>query len=203
MGVHGILPLLDPAAHKATYADLLVLGEDVRAEILGGAIEVGPAPLPRHSRAQRVLARQIGGPFDDDHGVGGPGGWWIFIEVEVELSVHDVVRPDVCGWRRERLPDPWDDRPIRVAPDWVCEVLSPSNAANDRVKKRRLYAAHAVPYYWLVDPGTRTLEALHLRDGVWVELGSWGDGDVVRIAPFSEIELDVERLFPPHPDAAG
>jgi Uma2 family endonuclease len=71
------------------------------------------------------------------------------------------------------------------------------------VKKRRLYAAHAVPYYWLVDPGTRTLEALHLRDGVWVELGSWGDGDVVRIAPFSEIELDVERLFPPHPDAAG
>jgi Uma2 family endonuclease len=188
---------VDPARTKATFADLLALGEGDRAEVIDGAVRIAPAPPPRDSRAQRVLGRCIGGPFDDEDGDGGPGGWWIFIEVDVQLAIHDVVRPDVCGWRRGRLVDPWDTRPITAVPDWICEVLSPSNAVTDRVTKRRLYARHRVPYYWLVDPGARTLEALHLRDDVWVELGSWGDGDIVRIDPFADIELDVGRLFPP------
>ena len=61
--------------------------------------------LPKHSKAQRALGRFVGGPFDDDDGRGGPGGWWIFVEVDVALSVHDIVRPDLAGWRRERLAD--------------------------------------------------------------------------------------------------
>jgi Uma2 family endonuclease len=102
-------------------------------------------------------------------------------------------------WPGDRAGASRNTRPITVAPDWVCEVLSPSNPATDRVKKRRLYAHHHVPYYWLVDPAFRTLEALHLRDELWVELGSGGDGDIVRIDPFAEVELDVRRLFPPTP----
>src|SRR5690349_16010734 len=113
----------------ATYADLLSLPDDTRAEIIAGTIMTMPAPLPRHSRVQRVLSRLVGGPFDDDDGAGGPGGWWILLEVDVELDVHDVVRPDLFGWRRERLADPWDTRPIAVSPDWICEVLSPSTTA--------------------------------------------------------------------------
>jgi hypothetical protein len=53
---------------------------------------------------------------------------------------------DLAGWRRERLPSPWDERPIDVAPDWVCEVVSPSNAAHDRVRKRALYVHAGAPY---------------------------------------------------------
>ena len=109
----------------------------------------------------------------------------------------NIVRPDIAGWRRARLVDPWDRRPIDVTPDWVCEVISPSNAAHDRVTKRRLYARHKVPYYWLVDPMQRTLEVLKLVDGQWLELGSWGDGDVMSVEPFSDVELEVSRLFPP------
>src|SRR5690242_15555671 len=101
-----------PAGRLATYEDLLRLGDDVRAEILDGQIVVSPAPLPRHSRTQRALSRFVGGPFDDDDGRGGPGGWWIFVEVDVRLSAHDVVRPDLAGWRRERLPKPGSARPI-------------------------------------------------------------------------------------------
>lgn len=185
------------AKKPATYEDLLAYPEDVRAEIVAGEIRVLPSPRPRHSRAQRTLGRYVGGPYDDDDGRGGPGGWWILLEVDVRLSEHDIVRPDVSGWRRERLPEPWDVRPIDVAPDWVSEVLSPSNAKHDRLVKRRLYAKHGVPYYWLVDPGARTLEALPLVDGSWHEIGVYGDGDVVRIEPFADIELDVGRLFPP------
>jgi len=90
-------------------------------------------------------------------------------------------------------------RPIDVTPDWICEVISPSNASNDRVNKRRLYATHAVPFYWIVDPEERTLEALRFdaMSNVWVETGSYDDASVARIAPFEAIELEVGRLFPP------
>ena len=189
--------MADPARKLATYDDLLALPEGVKAEVIRGAVVTVPAPLPRHSKVQRSLSRFVGGPFDDDDGHGGPGGWWILLEVDVRFDRHDVVRPDLAGWRRERLRAPWDVRPIDVVPDWICEVISPSNGRHDRITKARLYAEYGVPALWLADPDQRVLEALVLRDGVWVEAGRFGDGDVVRIPPFEAVELDVGRLFPP------
>lgn len=186
------------ARKLATYADLEALPEDVRAELVGGVIVTMPAPLPRHSKTARALGRFIGGPYDDDDGYGGPGGWWIFPDVDVYFGPHDTMRPDVSGWRRERLPSPGETRPIKVAPDWICEVLSPSNEAHDRVYKRNLYAAADVGYYWLINPAERVLEALALRGGQWIELGAYDDSaTAVRIDPFPEVELDVSRLFLP------
>ena len=147
--------MASPQRKLATYADLLELPDDTHAEVLGGEIVLAPAPLPRHSQAQGSARRFIGGPFHDDDGRGGPGGWWIFVEVDVALGPNDIVRPDLAGWRRERLPQPGRVRPIEVVPDWVCEVLSPSTAARDRIIKRRLYAQAGVPYYWLIDPELR------------------------------------------------
>lgn len=194
--------MASPQRKLATYADLLALPEDVRGEVLAGELTLSPAPLPRHSKAQGSARRFLGGPFDDDDGRGGPGGWWIFVEVDVALGPHDIVRPDLVGWRRERLPQPGTMRPIQVAPDWVCEVLSPSTAARDRVAKRRLYAQAGIPYYWLIDPELRLLEALALREGVWVELGVFDETASARIAPFDAVELEIGRLFLPK-DADG
>lgn len=185
------------AIKLATYEDLLSYPEDVRAEVIAGRIVVTPSALPRHAKVQGSVSRFIGGPYDDDDGRGGPGGWWLFGEVDVELSPHDVVRPDVAGWRRERLPKPGRVRPIKVVPDWVCEVVSPSNAKYDTVIKRELYARAGVPYYWLIDPEQRVLTALALRDGLWLELGAWDDSAKVRIEPFPAVELEVERLSLP------
>ncbi|MEY4582252.1 MAG: hypothetical protein RL701_6955 [Pseudomonadota bacterium] len=188
-----------PATKLATYNDLLALAspEDGRVEILGGEVVVSPAPLPRHSKAQGATRRFLGGPFDDDDGRGGPGGWWIFVEVDVALGPHDVVRPDLAGWRRERLLRPGATRPIEVVPDWVCEVVSPSTAARDRVTKRNLYARSGVAHYWLIDPEARVLEALALREGSWFELGVYDDTATVRIPPFDAVELEIGRLFLP------
>jgi Uma2 family endonuclease len=146
---------------------------------------------------QRAIGGFVGGPFHDDDGRGGPGGWWIFLEVDVALSEHDILRPDLAGWRRERLPEPGDTRPIEIVPDWICEVLSPSTALRDRVTKRALYAKSGVAHYWLVDPEARVLEALTLRDGIWVEVGVYDDSATARIAPFEAIELELSRLFLP------
>ncbi len=188
----------EAARRLATYEDLAALG-DVRAEVLAGDIHVSPAPLPKHSKAQGSLRRFIGGPYDDDDGYGGPGGWWIFVEVDVELGPHDVVRPDLAGWKRERLPDPGERRPIRVAPDWVCEVLSPSTATRDRVEKRDLYAQHGIAHYWIVDVEARTLEVFELQGGHWLLAGNFGERSIARTPPFGEVELDVGRLFLPRP----
>ncbi|MEM1033289.1 MAG: Uma2 family endonuclease [Myxococcota bacterium] len=185
------------APKKASYEDLLGREEGERAEILAGEIRVQPAPLPRHSRAQGALRRFIGGPYDDDDGFGGPGGWWILLEVDVRLDAHEVVRPDLAGWRRKRLARPWDLLPLDVTPDWICEILSPSNVATDRVYKRNLYARSGVPFFWLVDPEARILETLRLQDGVWLDAGTYDDSASVRAAPFDDVELEVARLFPP------
>ncbi len=188
---------MEAAKTLLTYKDLLGLAEDVRAEILGGAMAMSPSALPRHSLAQRVLGSVIGGPFHDEHDAGGPGGWWIFPEVDVQLGVHDIVRPDLAGWRRERLQDPWDARPIRVVPDWICEIISPSNGSHDRVTKRALYARYGVSFYWLVDPHQCVLEALQLCDGKWLELGAWDASDAAGIQPFDAVTLELRRVFPP------
>jgi Uma2 family endonuclease len=181
----------------ATYADLLALPEGVKAEVIAGEVVTQPSALPRHSKVQGALRSFVGQPFDDDDGRGGPGGWWIFVEVDVVLGEHEIVRPDLAGWRRERLPRPGTTRPIGVVPDWMCEVLSPSTSARDRVTKRALYARSGVAHYWLIDPDARVLEALALRDGVWVEVGVYDDTATVRIAPFEAIELELDRLFLP------
>jgi Uma2 family endonuclease len=186
-----------PAPKLATYADLLALPDDVRAEVLAGQVVTSPAALPRHSKVQGSARRFIGGPFDDDDGRGGPGGWWIFVEVDIALGLHDIVRPDLSGWRRDRLPRPGPTRPIEVVPDWVCEISSPSTAARDRVHKRKLYARAGVAHYWLIDPDARVLEALTLCDGAWLEAGVYDDESTARISPFEAIELEVGRLFLP------
>jgi Uma2 family endonuclease len=186
-----------PAPTLATYADLLALPEDSRAEVIAGEVVASPSPLPRHSHVQGSARSFIGVPFQDDDGRGGPGGWWIFVEVDVALGPHDIVRPDLAGWRKPRLPRPGAVRPIEVVPDWVCEILSPSTAARDRVHKRALYARAGVPHYWLIDPDARVLEALTLREGVWFEAGVLDDTAIARIPPFEAIELEVGRLFLP------
>ena len=103
--------MASPERRLATYADIVALPDDTRAEVLAGELVLSPAPMPRHSAAQRAAGRFLGGPFHDDDGRGGPGGWWIFVEVDIALGPHDIVRPDLSGWRRERLPRPGKARP--------------------------------------------------------------------------------------------
>jgi Uma2 family endonuclease len=177
-----------------TYDDLLGLPEGVHAEIHAGELVTFAPPMPEHGRAQQVIGGYIGLPFDSGDG---PGGWWIIPEVDVRFGLHDVVRPDLSGWRRTRLPSPKGVRPIDVVPDWICEILSPSNARHDRVFKRQLYARHGVPHYWLVNPVEELLEAHVLQNGAWIIAGTYDRDAVARIPPFEAVELPVGRLFYP------
>ena len=193
---------MEAARKLATYDDLLALPESERAEIISGSLVTMPSPRPRHSNVQGALRRFVGGPFHDDDGFGGPGGWWIFTDIDVKLSAKDVVRPDLVGVRRERLPDP-DVLPLTIVPDWICEVLSPSNEVHDRVTKKHLYAHYGVGWYWIADPSARLLEAFELREGLWLNVGSYDETAAARVPPFDAVELPMSRLFLPRSKSGG
>lgn len=186
--------MAEPLRRPAVWADLLNTSEDVKAEILAGELWMSPRPAPIHSGIQFNLSGELYG-FGGKRG--GSDGWWFLIEPDVRLGPHDIVSPDLVGWRKSRVPNFPLERPIEIVPDWVCEVLSPSNASRDRTRKADLYLRTGVPFYWLIDPEARTLEALAAEAGRWVRLGAWADGDIARVAPFEARELEIGVLFPP------
>jgi Uma2 family endonuclease len=181
-----------PALRPARYDDLLALPENVVGEIIHGELVVSPWPAGRHALASSSLGFGIGPPFQ--HGDGGPGGWWIIAEPELHLG-EDVLVPDFAGWRRERMPEVPQGVPFEIPPDWVCEVISPSNARFDRGAKALIYAKHQVRHLWFVDPATRTVEVLRNEEGRWVHLGANGEKIHVRLEPFDAVELKLGRLW--------
>ena len=141
--------MADAALRHATYEDLLQVPEHLVAEIVNGRLVTHPRPAPRHLRASSRLGGELDGPFDQ--GRGGPGGWWILDEPELHLGPQVLV-PDLAGWQRERMPSLPETAWFELAPDWVCEVMSPSTARIDRVEKLPIYAAAGVGHVWHIDP---------------------------------------------------
>jgi Uma2 family endonuclease len=185
--------VVHPVKRPASYEDILALPEHVVGEIVAGELHVSPRPAPRHAAAATALGEELGPPFK--RGRGGPGGWFLLFEPELHLA-PDVLVPDLGGWRRERMPEMPVDLPYFVlAPDWVCEVLSPSTAALDRGRKLAVYARERVANVWLVEPVSQTLEVLRL-DGATYRIVQVATGDAaVRAEPFDAIELDLRVLW--------
>ena len=179
----------------ATYRDLVALPDNVVGELVDGELFASPRPAMRHTRAASIVGVELSVPFDRGPGEpGGPGGWWILDEPELHL-VEDVVVPDLGGWRRSRLKSIPDVPYLEIAPDWVCEVVSPSTARLDRVKKLPVYARSNVGHCWLIDPAARTLEVYRLEGGRWLLLGTFAGDAKVRAEPFDAVELDLARWW--------
>jgi len=134
----------------------------------------------------------IGNPFDI--GSGSPGGWWIIDEPELYLG-EQVLVPDIASWRHETLPEIPQDHRFKVAPDWVCEVLSSSTGKTGRVEKMPIYAEAGVAHLWRADPALLTLETYRLIDKQWALTGSFKDSDKVSAEPFESIEIDLASLW--------
>jgi Uma2 family endonuclease len=161
-------------------------------EILDGELHTSPRPSASHALAASTLQSDLGTPFQ--RGRGGPGGWWILSEPELHLG-EDVAVPDLAGWRRDRLPSIPDAPFLTLAPDWACEVVSPSTERIDRAKKLPLYAREGVRHAWLVNPKTRTLEVLRNEGGRWLLLVTHAAEARVRAEPFEAVELDLLALW--------
>jgi Uma2 family endonuclease len=179
-------------------AQLNALPESQKGEIIDGELFVQPRPRFRHARATGFLVRHIGGAFDFDDD--GPGGWWIVPEPGIELPDAPEVSPDLGGWRRERMPEPPPpSEPLRLAPDWVCEVLSPSNRRWDLSKKFPFYARIGVPWLWVVDPAAETISVRALSGDAWSIVREAVGAETVELEPFLGVPLPLGRLWIPPP----
>lgn len=194
MAGHGYTSIVaDPARKRATYQDVLDAPDHLIAQVLDGVLHTHPRPAGPHAQTSSVLGMDIGSAFH--RGRGGPGGWIILDEPELHLG-PDILVPDLAGWKRERLPAVPPTPYFELAPDWACEVLSPSTALIDRQKKLPIYARERVAHVWLVDPKARILEVYRLHEQHFLAVATHGGDEVVRAEPFAAIELELAALWP-------
>lgn len=183
------------ALKKRSNAELLAeverLPENMTGEVIDGELFVmgRPSLAHQHTLAELTYLTRKGGP-------GGPAGWLILPEVEIRFPSDDLLVPDLSGWRRERLAGHERENPVRVRPDWVCELLSDSTRVKDLGPKRQLYAREKVPHLWVIDPIAHIFEAFSLEAGRWVLLGMWADQAVTAgVDPFPELTLELGRWW--------
>lgn len=180
-----------PARRPARYDEILSVPDTKVAEIIDGELIVSPRPASPHANASTGLVSALRPAFHRPPGGSrGPGGWWLLSEPELHFH-DDVLVPDQAGWRRERMGKLPNVAAFTLAPDWVCEVISPGTHRIDRSRKMRIHAREGVAHLWLVDPLARTIETYRLRDGAWMVAATHGGDEAVRLEPFEAIELEV------------
>lgn len=160
--------------------------------MLDGELHLSPRPAIPHAAATSVLGEELGPPFK--RGRGGPGGWLILDEPELHLG-DDILVPDLAGWRRSTMGRAPNAPFIDVAPDWVCEALSPSTEKTDRAIKLPIYARERVTHVWLVNSLQKTLEVLRREGDQWLTLAVHRDDERIRAEPFDAIELQLGVLW--------
>ena len=174
-----------------TYKEYEALPADGRRyEIHEGELSVTPAPSPHHQMVSRNLFR-----FLDHHVRSRRLGEVLFAPVDVILSETIIVQPDLVYLDRERL-GVISRRGIEGAPTLVVEILSPSTTVIDRSTKRQLYARSGVPFYWLVDPESRAIEALELEATGYALAARASGADPVDLPPFSDLALIPATVWP-------
>ena len=179
-----------PLKKGATYDDLREVADHFVAEMFDGDLYAFPRPALPHANAAGSLFSEIHQSFHRK----GPDGWVILFEPELHFG-RDVLVPDIAGWRRTRLPSVPPAAYLTLAPDWICEVVSPSTESIDRGKKLRIYAREGVVHAWLVDPLRRTLEVLALESGRLEQIEAHHGGASVRARPFDAIALELQALW--------
>jgi len=186
-----------PAPKLATYDDLLAFTDpqNRRAQLIHGVIVERVGPAAEHGSGQALLTAWVNRRFSRQQSGRWPGGWWFINESDLQYETHEVFCHDIAGWRRERMPDRPQGRPLRLRPDWACEIISPSNAKHDFIDKMPVLHAAGVPHFWIVRPIEKIL-LVHrwTPDGYVVRIAA-STGDVVRAEPFDAAELRVGVIF--------
>lgn len=190
------LTIMGPAVERSrlTVEEFLSRSADERVELIRGSLVEKASPTEEHSRAQGGIDRRVGERFARKPGGRWPGGWWFYVELDLRFA-QEILRPDLCGFRRDRMEQRPSGRVVTTVPDWVCEVLSPSTAKTDRVEKLQTYFAAGVTHYWLLDPIEGSLEVLRRTDLAYALVQTAHRGQRLKPEPFDALEFSVDELL--------
>jgi Uma2 family endonuclease len=176
---------------RLTYEDYAALPDDGRRyELHEGELSATLAPGLSHQDILgnlfvilrgHVNARDLGKVF--------------VAPVDCILESITVVQPDIVFVETARR-SLMSERGIEGAPTLVVEVISPSTGAIDRRRKLQLYARYAVPYYWIVEPPARTIEAHALARGRYEQAGVLSGATPASLLPFGDLILAPGEIWP-------
>jgi len=179
---------------KLTYDDLLLFPEDEgkRHELIDGEHYVTPSPVPRHQRILSNLHFHIR-LWLENH----PVGQVYFANLDVVLSQHDVVVPDLMYATNARLSEIATEKNWRGAPNLVVEIGSPGTRRRDETIKRRLYERSGVEEYWVVDAKTDVVRVYGHEGNAFALVNelSREAGDVITTPLLPGLELPLSRIF--------
>jgi len=183
---------------KKTIEDLTALPEGTRSELVDGEIYMMAPAQAKHSEIQSYLSQKLRTKYPKDNFSNGDDGWWIISEIWTHYEQHESYVHDLAGFKCSKLKSLPEKGPIKVKPEWVCEILSPSNWQNDTHRKRCTLEAHKVPYYWIIDPERKSIQVFHLPPkSSHYQILSYlsSDDGKIKIDPFPDLELDLAELF--------
>ncbi len=183
-----------PPDRSAMWEDIVNLPEHFHAEIVSNRVHYRMGSRGGHGHAVGALNGLL---HPARSGAARGAAWWLLADASLFIGHGSWVAPDITGLRKAHCPEIPTEFPMQLVPDWVCEVLSPSNAHYDRGDKAEAYAKAGVPWFWIVDTDERTLEVLELVNGRWQIFGVYTDGAVVALPPFDEVPLAVGEIFVP------
>jgi Uma2 family endonuclease len=176
---------------RLTYEDYAALPDDGRRyELHEGELSVTPSPGLDH---QDILGNLF--VILRSHVNAGGLGKVFVAPVDCILEDITVVQPDIVFVETGRR-SVMTKRGIEGAPTLAVEIISPSSAGIDRQSKRQLYARYAVPYYWIVDPPARTIEAHHFGQGQYRNAGTLAGTVMISLPPFPDLILDPRDIWP-------
>ena len=174
-----------------TYADYAALPDDGRCyELHEGELSVTPAPTPHHQWVSTNLFRVLDGHVER-HRLGKV----FYSPLDVVLSDTIIIQPDLLFLETSRL-SLISSRGVEGPPTLVVQILSPSTAQSDRRTKMQLCLRHGIPYYWIVDPDARAIEAYVLREGSYdLAVRATGPGPFF-LPPFPDLPINPNSIWP-------
>jgi Uma2 family endonuclease len=182
--------MADVTAPRLTKEDYRLLPDSgPRYQLIEGELCISPAPNRYHQVISRNIVFMLL-KYLEAH----PLGELYHAPFDVYLSEHDVFQPDLVFVKKENF-DVLTDAGVEGTPDFVVEILSPSNAYLDKKAKLRVYARTGVRELWLVDPETRVVHVYHLQADAQKPAATYTEGDTFSSPHFPGLAIRVIEIF--------
>lgn len=168
--------------------DYYNLSEDVRMELINGQFYNMSAPSRAHQEILMFLSNKIVNFINSQNGL--CKVYPAPFAVRLFQDTKTIVEPDIsiiCDHNK------LTDKGCNGAPDWIIEIISPSNPGHDYVMKLNLYADAGVQEYWIVDPLTKVISVYHLKEQNF-RATSYTFQDRIKSSIFNDLDIDFTEL---------